>query len=80
MKNRIQFLTPSVLARALALAALTQFTPANLSADSLYWSGNGTTLGGGGTWNTVAGSRSVTAANFPISTTTPTTFYRLVYP
>jgi hypothetical protein len=41
---------------------------------------NPITVGLSNNWTTVAGSTEVTSVSVPVSTTTPTAFYRLVFP
>jgi len=69
------------LSRSVSGGTLNLSWPASHLGYSLQVKTNARSAGlNGGTWTPVAGSASVTSTNIPISTTTPTTFYRLVYP
>jgi hypothetical protein len=79
--TRLPDLTSPTLGRSVSNGVLTLSWPATHLGYNLEVKTNPASAGlNGGTWTPVAGSSSITATNFPISTTTPTTFYRLVYP
>jgi autotransporter-associated beta strand protein len=79
--TRLPSLTQPTLGMSVSLGQLNLTWPAEHLGYTLQVKTNPLNAGLiGGSWTTVPGSSSVTSTNFPISTTTPTTFYRLVYP
>ncbi|MFO1513126.1 MAG: autotransporter-associated beta strand repeat-containing protein [Verrucomicrobiota bacterium] len=72
--------TPATISTSVSGGNLNLTWPANQLGYRLEVQTNPLSVGLGSNWITVPGSTAVTSVSVPISTTTPTAFYRLVFP